>query len=455
MKHINKFLIAAALTSVTTASALAQASYSGYYLDNYTHRYQLNPAMVDESSKGFVSFPALGNMNIGMQGNLHVSSILYPKDGKTLLFTNPEIPASTVLKNIHDSNKLGANVELDIIGVGFKAFGGMNAVTLSAVADANVAVPGSLFSLLKEGVENKSYDVSDVRVNASGYAKLQLNHARNIPQVPGLKAGAAVKFLFGLGNIDAYVDQADLTLGTDAWTARTRGDIYANIKGASFKYKYDDDGKQYIDGFDMDGFGLTGFGLGFDLGATYDWKDFRFNLALLDLGFISWSNTMWATTNGTHQINTDDYTFGVESGQADATWDDMKSKLEDLYQFEDGGHSGARTRSLRTTLNWGVEYTLPYYRRLKFGMVNSTRFNGHFTTTDFRFSANVRPVDCLSASANFAAGTYGVGFGWLLNLNVTGFNLFLGMDHTMGKLAKQGVPLNSNAEVNFGINFPL
>ncbi|MDE6558918.1 MAG: hypothetical protein K2K29_03420, partial [Muribaculaceae bacterium] len=69
--------------------------------------------------------------------------------------------------------------------------------------------------------------------------------------------------------------------------------------------------------------------------------------------------------------------------------------------------------------------------------------------------ANVRPVDCLSASANFAAGTYGVGFGWLVNVNVTGFNLFIGMDHTMGKLAKQFVPLNSNAELNFGINFPL
>lgn len=453
MKSTNKYIIAAILVSASSASALAQASYSGYYLDNYTHRYQLNPAMTDENRNGFVTMPVLGNMNIGMQGNLHVSSLVYPLDGKTVLFTHPDIPTSTVLKNIHNSNKIGANVEMDILGVGFKAFGGQNAVTISAVADANIGVPGSLIRLMKEGVENKTYDISDFRLNASAYAKIQLNHAREIKQVPGLKAGAAVKFLLGLGNIDGYFNNADLTLGTDAWTARTQADLYANISGAKFKYRYDDDGKQYVDGIDMDGFGLSGFGIGFDLGATYKWRDFEFNLALLDLGFISWSNTLYATTDGVHSINTSDYTFGVEKGQADDTWDKMKSDLENLYQLEAKPADG-RTRSLRTTLNWGVRYTLPYYRRLTFGLVNSTRFNGPFTTTDFRFSANVNPVDCLSCSANLSAGTYGAGFGWLVNLNVKGFNLFVGMDRTFGKLTKQFVPLNSNGEFNFGMNFP-
>ncbi len=454
MKYLNKLTLSALLAASATVSVFAQASYSGYYLDNYTHRFQLNPAMTDEDRNTFIAMPALGNLNVGMQGNLHVSNLVFPYEGKTVLFTNPGITTSEVMKNIHNSNKIGANIEMDILGVGFKAFGGQNAVTLSMVADVNAAVPGSLISMMKEGVENRTYDISDLRVNASGYAKLQLNHSRKIEQVEGLKAGAAVKFLFGLGNIDGYFNQADLTLGQNEWTARTQADLYANLKGAKFKYRYDDDGKQYIDGLDMDGFGLSGFGLGFDLGATYDWNDFQFNLALLDLGFISWSNTLYATTNGVHSINTNDYTFGAENDEAKDAWNKMKDDLEKLYQLEDGQGSGERTRSLRTTLNWGVRYTLPYYRRLTFGLVNSTRFNGKFTTTDFRFSANVRPVDCLSASANLSAGTYGAGFGWLVNLNVKGFNLFVGMDRTFGKLTKQFVPLNSNGEFNFGMNFP-
>lgn len=163
---------------------------------------------------------------------------------------------------------------------------------------------------------------------------------------------------------------------------------------------------------------------------------------------------MLATTDGVQEFNTDAFTFGVSGDDAKDAWNDMKDQLSYLYQLEDKGDVGAKTRSLRTTLNWGVEYELPYYRRLHFGLVNSTTFNGLFTATEFRFSANVRPVDILSASANFVAGTYGCGFGWLVNLNLTGFNLFIGMDQTMGRLAKQGIPLNSNAQVNFGLNFP-
>ena len=47
-----------------------------------------------------------------------------------------------------------------------------------------------------------------------------------------------------------------------------------------------------------------------------------------------------------------------------------------------------------------------------------------------------------------------MGFGWLLNFHTTGFNFFIGMDRTMAKVTKQFVPLNSNASVNIGMNFP-
>ena len=64
------------------------------------------------------------------------------------------------------------------------------------------------------------------------------------------------------------------------------------------------------------------------------------------------------------------------------------------------------------------------------------------------------PVKCFDASVNMSAGTFGVGFGWLLNFHTTGFNFFIGMDRTMAKVTKQFVPLNSNASVNIGMNFP-
>ena len=451
-----RYIIIAAAAICAPASALAQASYSGYFLDNYVHRYQLNPALRDTTEKAFFTFPALGNLNAGMNGNLHTTSLVYNVNGKTVLFTSPDVPASDVLSKIHSKNRLGVAMNMDILAAGWKAWGGYNAVTISAVADANVGVPGELFKLVKEGISNKTYDIKNFMANASAYAKIQLNHSRDIKQVPGLRVGAALKFYLGLGNVDAYFNEAQLELGQDAWIARTNADVYASVKGLSYQRKYNDKtDRYYVNGVDMDGFGLTGFGLGFDLGGTYKWRDFNFSAAVLDLGFISWSNTQFASTDGTQTVNTDGYIFGTEKGQADDEWDRLSDDLSNLYQLTDHGDMGARTRAARATLNFGVSYVLPYYRNLTFGILNSTRLHGRFTSTDFRFSANVMPVKCFSASANFTAGTFGVGFGWLVNLNVKGFSLFVGMDRTFGKLAKQGVPLNSNGDFNFGINFPL
>lgn len=125
------------------------------------------------------------------------------------------------------------------------------------------------------------------------------------------------------------------------------------------------------------------------------------------------------------------------------------------YELDDMGDTGGKTRMLGATMNLGVEYTLPVYRKLTFGLLNTTRIQGEYTWTDFRLSANVAPVKCFDASVNMSAGTYGVGFGWLLNFHTKGFNMFLGMDRTLGKVTKQFVPLSSNGSVNIGINFPL
>ena len=458
MKSTYKILLTSAIMAGSAASAMAQASYSGYFLENYTHRYQLNPALTDDTgNKYFVAMPVIGNFNVGMQGNFGVKDVLFNRNGKTVLFTNPEVSVAEALKGIGDRNKVGLGTSIDILAAGFEAFGGRNVVTLSAEVDANVMVPGSLFRLAKEGVSNKTYDISDFRANANGYINLQFNHQRDLGKyVPGLKAGAAFKLLFGLASMDARLNNAYLELGENDWRAVTNGDVYVNMGNMKYKTKYSEEtGQNYVNGVDLDGFGLKGFGIGFDLGATYDWKDFQFSLAVLDLGFISWSGTQTASTNGDQTFNTDAFTFGVEDDEAKDEWNNnVKTSLFKLYQLHDMGDTGSRTRALRATLNWGVDYEFPYYRPLHFGLVNTTRFNGPFTYTDFRFSANVRPVKCFSASANFSAGTYGVGFGWLANVNIKGFNFFLGMDRTFGKFAKQGVPLNSNGEVSLGMNFP-
>lgn len=461
MKTIKKLLI---LTSLIAAyqTLSAQNTYSGYFLDNYTYRYEMNPAFGNE--KGFVSFPVLGNLNVAFRGNLHLNSLLYNVDGRTSLFTNPKVGVAEAMSKFSDRNTIGTTDKIDILSVGFKAFGGYNTISIGTTLDLNASLPKAFFSLAKEGVTNKTYDIRNLNAKVTGYASIALNHSHDIKQVPGLRIGATAKLLLGIGNLDMRLHEADLTLGKDAWTAKTNADIYASITG----FKYDTDiyhpegsnggaPREYVSGGNIDGFGLNGAGFGIDLGAEYKWRDFKFSIAALDLGFMAWGKTQWASTDGTQTISTDAYTFSTD-GDADNAFKNEFKNLKDnaakLYQLKDMGEKSSHTTTLATTLNFGIDYELPYYRKLHFGLLNSTRINGDFTWTQFRLSANIAPVKCFSADINMEAGTFGVGFGWLLNLHTTGFNLFLGMDRTIGKVCKQFVPLNSNGTLNFGINFP-
>lgn len=459
MKTFNKLILAGVVVA-TTLTASAQNTYSGYFLDNYTYRFEMNPAFGND--KGFVSMPMLGNLNLAMRGTLNLTDIFYVRNDKTVLFTNPGVSASEAMKKFGNRNRIGTNEKFEILSVGFKALGGYNTIALSASANVEASLPKSFFSLAKEGITNKTYDISDLFARGDAYATIALNHSRDIKQVPGLRVGASLKFMLGIASVDMRLKEADLTLGTDTWAARTNADIYASVKGLTFEHDIYNpkDGsapREYVSGAKLDGFGLNGFGLGFDLGAEYKWNSFKFSAALLDLGFISWGNTQWASTNGTQSISTNAYTFST-NGDADNSFDNEIDRLTDnlsrLYQLKDMGEKSSHTRALGATLNLGVDYEFPFYKKLHFGLLNSTRINGPYSWTQFRLSANVAPVKIFSADINMEAGTFGVGFGWLLNLHTTGFNLFLGMDHTLGKLSKQMIPLNSNASLNLGINFP-
>ncbi|MCH5217482.1 MAG: hypothetical protein J1F07_02840 [Muribaculaceae bacterium] len=450
-----RYILGAIVAGMVSFSSFAQQNtYSGYFLDNFLYRHQMNPAM--GNTENFVGFPGLGNLSVGTQGNLHLTKIFYNYDGKTVLFTNPNITAKQV-GHFASSNKLGANFRENIINVGFKALGGYNTVAISAVGNSRVSAPGSLLNLMKEGISNQTYDIRNLNLYANAYAEIALNHSRDIPMVPGLRVGATFKFLVGVGNIYGKFKRAHLSLGTDAWDIESEGDIYTSVKGMKYKMRYNETAdRYYVDGFDTDNFSApNGFGAAFDLGATYEWNDFNFSFAILDLGGIKWTQTQHASTNGLRQFQTDKYVFEInEDDDEQSTWDKMKDDLSEIYQLENNGEV-SRSTMQATTMNLGVEYTLPYYRPLKFGLLNTTRMAGTYSWTEFRISANVQPVKYVSASANLVVGTYGVGFGWLLNVTSgKGFNLFIGMDRVPGKLAKQFVPLNSNLNFNFGMNFP-
>lgn len=459
MKLIRAFIVVGALGIVSTAAG--QNLNSGYFNDGYLYRHELNPAY--GNTQNYVAMPALGNLNLNLSSNLKISDLLYNIDGRTALFLNPKVDAGTFLSGIHDKNRIAENLKIQLLGGGFKAWGGYNTIEINARQNLYVNLPGDLFRMAKNGLENKTYDLSNLDAHADAYGELAFGHSRPINDK--LRVGGKMKILLGMANFNANVEKARIELREDAYVGTTSATVQTTL--GSMRYKTETtmrgpEGEQtehrYVSGIDDASFGLVGGGLAFDLGAEYKINDqFKVSAALLDLGFVRWKNCYEASTNGERQINTDKYIFGFgedEPNSFENEMDRLTEGLSALYELQDNGDLGGTARALAATLNLGVEYTPDFYDKLTFGLVNNTRIAGKYSWTDFRISANVAPVKCFSASATASAGTYGASFGWLLNVHPTGFNLFVGMDHTLGKLAKQGVPLSGRAQVSLGLNFP-
>ncbi len=447
--HIKQY-IAAGVIAMTSLAAAAQ-SRSAYFLDNYVYGYQHNPAMAREGAKGDVAFPGFGNLNIGVRSNVGLRDFVFKtSEGKYTSFMNPSVSASKFMRGIHKHNRIGFEMREQIIGFGFSGIGGYNHVSINAVADVQGRIPGSIFSFLKEGVTNKTYDIGRVDLNARAYTEIALNHSHSLEHIlPGLRVGGTFKFLIGLGNADINMDRADLILGQDAWRAVTNGTAYFNVGGLKCKTNHDGN----FDGLEMDSYKVSGYGMAIDLGATYRLnQDWDFALAFNDLGFINWNTNVRFGTFGEHTFSTADYK--IDPDNFEDSFDAMTDALEDLYELKVKDSDGSRCRAIAGTMKASARYTLPQYRRLTFGLLNTTHMQSRYAWTEFRLSANVTPVDWLGLSCSYGLGTFGSSFGWMLNIAPNGFNFFVGMDHTLGRFTKQYVPINFNAQLSLGLNFP-
>lgn len=455
MKTISfKHTLIAMLMALPVGSVVAQNTMSGYFVDGYEYRFRMNPAIGNDSTT-FISIPGVANVNVAARGNLNLTDLIYSRGGQTVTFMNPSVSATEVLRNFGKKSKLGADVNITILSGGFKAWGGYNTVSINARAGAQLRLPRELVRFLKEGAENSFYDISDIGVRAQSFAELALGHSHDINSK--WRVGGTVKFLFGAADIDAKFTDATLELGTNDWIVTSDAEIRSSMKGLRYKQKFNDRTKRYyVDGLDVKDPGLGGFGVAFDLGAVFTAnQDWQFSASVLDLGFIRWSNDLLATTNGKRTFNTDRFSFNVDDDADNSfknEWKHVRDDFTELYQLDDAGDQGGRTTMLSATLNFAAQYTAPFYRKLNFGLINTTKLQGKYTWTEFRLSANVAPIKQLSASANVVAGNYGAGFGWLINYHNTGFGIFAGMDHTLGRVTKDYVPLSSNASFNLGMN---
>lgn len=479
MKRITHYILALT-ASVCAPLPCAGQLASAYFLDGYAYGHEINPAKDYDRKSYFSILPVLSGTSVGLRGNLTAKDLFKknPRGGSSLVtYLHPDLSYQTAMEGFSSNNSVTQDLRLNIVSFGFHGLGGFNTVGINLRENFGFNAPRELFGLVRE-LSNKDYDISDFGARACAWAEIGLGHSRQVTEA--VRVGGKLKFLLGLGQGRAKFTNLHLNLqGENQWVATADAAVEVGLKGFTwgetetkeYKYKKNPDGtpatyeQLNLDNtdFDSDQIGIAGKGFAVDLGVEWDLEKqglldgMKLSFALGDLGFIKWKDMALAQNRGEAFTFEGFNDIQVKDGNGvpfDDLTDDFTDRLSDLYALQDGGSMGAG-RALGATMNIGVEYTLPMYKKLKFGLLSTTRIHGEYSWNEERVSANYAPCKWFDLALTACAGTTGCSAGAVLNLHRRGFNFFIGSDHALFKLGKQGVPLSSTADVQFGLLFPL
>lgn len=456
------YIIAITLLSAcayVTANAQQSNLRTAYFLDGYTYRYKFNPSFAPE--RGFFAIPAIGNVGFGAESNLGLSNFYFPTgNGNLTCFIDDSVSDDQFMSGIKKRNLLNVNTSANIFALGFWSGESYHTVDMSLRVNGRANLPKSLFHFAKVGTAggNTSWTINDLGLRADSYAEIAYGFSRSVGD--NLRVGGRAKFLMGLTRGEVMIDQLNLTVSREKWEAKAKGHaeisgpISVGTKDGSSLVDYDnivvyEEVDEILDG-------IKNYGFALDLGASYNFLDyFTASLSLLDVGFISWNNMTSAEAatkpwlfDGFGTIKTDGSTdFGEQ-------FSNFGDDLIDMIQLEKTG-DGKKTKGLTATLHAGIEARIPFYQRLTFGFLATHRFDGPFSWTEARLSANWAPVNCISMAASYAASTFGNSLGAVLNFHFPGLNLYLGTDSflPLTNLTTNYIPVSDiNTNLTLGLN---
>lgn len=463
--NILQILLFLMLIGGVSTNSMAQRLQSGYFTNGYLYRHQMNPAMGNDSIN-YISIPFFGNNHVSTLANIGYENIFQPNpqypehsNEEFTTFMNPFI--TNALSSFHKgTNRIELDASTSILSTGFKAFGGYNSFEINVRCRAEMSLPYEFFEFARN-TGNKRYEFDNINMCGQMFNEIALGHSRAINN--HWRIGSKLKLLLGIIDATLKMNKVVADLQNDK-TWRVQNDVQTHISLKELQYtthtktykKTEEKPDEVVNGVKTEQGGIGGWGLAVDLGVIYQLNPlWKFSASLVDLGFINWSNDIHATNIKKEFVFEGFQDVEVGKNQEDKlqkqayNYSDQISKFTNL---EFVGNEGSRTTTIGATLYLGTQYTLPIYRPLSFGLLSTTRLAGAYSWTEGRLSTNFAPCHWFSAGVNVAANSFTTSVGWCLNIHPKGLQLFTGMDHILGKLSKEHIPLSGNFSFNLGIN---
>ncbi len=450
---MKKLLFTLAILFAAAIGLSAQNFRTGYFLDGYMYKYQLNPAFQGE--RGFLALPAIGGISGGIETTITGTALTYPSvDGEQLLwFTDPDVPMDEFMSRIDKFNPANQSVDLNILAVGFRAKNTYHTLDFSVRGQANEYIPSDAFRLAKDlaaGTEKyNTYNLSNFSVNINTYFQAAYGFSIKFKEIASI--GFRAKLLLGAEQINSNLSDLRIDFKENNYTINATGNMalspYFNDMLQNQEFSTDDEAIQQL-------YSNPSLGAAFDFGFSVDFlKHFTLSGSVLDLGFISWKKpTLYNFDSAYWELAYTETEEGAEDEGLDTSIDQITSTISGVAQTKD-----KHLQKLGFTTLLGLEFRVPFYTRISFGVLGTHRFEGVHSWTEGRFSVNYAPFRWFSVSGNYAMSTFGESYGAAVNLHPKGFNLFLGIDSFKPALNMTPEKITSselNTNIKLGLTFP-
>ncbi len=442
MKNLYKSVAIAAIFSMSCASASAQALTS-YFMPNAADKLQHNAAFAPE--RGYFNIPLMGALELSSNGNIAMGDLLTPSaDGSLVTIFDTSISAAQALSGLNSTNTFGLTNRIGILGFGkyCKDKSSFWSFDLNLNTSANFSMPYELVEFLKESPDQIT--IKDLNVYMESYVEAAFGYSRKYDDK--LTVGGRAKLLVGLMNASLNIDQMDVTMNADEWTAVASGTLDINANGIGANTAVGDN----FELGDIDGSveGVAGYGAAIDLGATYDLTDrIRLSLAANDLGFMLWGKESNTSATVAKEFSFTGVSYDNSTGE---TTESDEISLDDIEFVEN--NSKASTNWLQSSVSMSGEYSF-FDDRLKAGLIYEIDFWKTKTMHNLTIAGAYTPINCFTVAASYALTDNTLG----LALNfATGFmNLYLATDILTAKKSAQLIPINqSMMNVSFGLAVP-
>lgn len=406
----------------------AQQINSLYFIENSPERTNLNPAF-DAGYKLYIGIPLLTSLQFETGNNsLTLHDIVYNQNGSTYSFISNQNTVNQFYNQLSGNTIFNTDVKTGILDGGFNNRYGSWNFQLNERGGLLAVLPKDIFNFLFYGtpdIISNNYNFSPLQASLSLYTEFSAGYSRRLND--RLRVGGRLKFLIGSADFSAYSNQLTLNAGLEKWNLNGLGGIYFSGQLVNMDFSYSGLPAISLSNNVLSWFKPSGWGAGMDLGVEFRLNnEFRISAALLDVGFIRWSQNAKALK---YSMN---YTFdGIGNVNSSMSVD----RLQALYNSLINGNqaldslmksfqssvklsaiSGSYTTTLSTKLNLGIEYNI-FDQWLRAGCLSTTTILNNALNEEITASINSVPLQNLDVSLSYS----------LLNGNFSTFGFATGL----------------------------